>query len=128
MCSTILVKNGDTLSEIAQANGMSLNELLALNPKYKANPDDVKAGALLILKDNAGTSHWLLYCHWIKSCYCQIAQSRHQSYHCCFCQKRVSHHLYLPSRFVQQSCDDVKAGALLILKDNAGTQSLSVII
>jgi hypothetical protein len=29
--------------------------LLALNPKYKANPDDVKAGALLILKDNAGT-------------------------------------------------------------------------
>jgi hypothetical protein len=43
------VKNGNTLSEIAQANGMSLNELLALNPKYKANPDDVKAGALLIL-------------------------------------------------------------------------------
>lgn len=34
---------------------MSLNELLALNPKYKDNPDDVKAGALLILKDNAGT-------------------------------------------------------------------------
>jgi hypothetical protein len=30
--STILVKNGNTLSEIAQANGMSLNELLALNP------------------------------------------------------------------------------------------------
>ncbi|VVM17220.1 Alkaline phosphatase (EC [uncultured Gammaproteobacteria bacterium] len=53
--STILVKNGDTLSQIAQDNGLSLNELLALNPKYKANPDDVKAGALLILKDNAGT-------------------------------------------------------------------------
>ena len=53
--STILVKNGDTLSEIAQANGMSLNELLALNPKYKDNPDHIKAGALLILKDNAGT-------------------------------------------------------------------------
>jgi hypothetical protein len=29
--------------------------LLALNPQYKANPDDVKTGALLILKDNAGT-------------------------------------------------------------------------
>ncbi|VVM26356.1 hypothetical protein BSPWISOXPB_417 [uncultured Gammaproteobacteria bacterium] len=29
--------------------------MLALNPQYKANPDDVKAGALLILKDNAGT-------------------------------------------------------------------------
>jgi hypothetical protein len=28
-------KNGDTLSETAQANGMSLNEHLALNPKYK---------------------------------------------------------------------------------------------
>ncbi|VVM18914.1 hypothetical protein BSPWISOXPB_10156 [uncultured Gammaproteobacteria bacterium] len=49
------VKDGDTLSQIAQDNGLSLNELLALNPKYKANPDDVKAGALLILKDNAGT-------------------------------------------------------------------------
>ncbi|VVH59120.1 hypothetical protein BSPCLSOX_1350, partial [uncultured Gammaproteobacteria bacterium] len=48
-------KNGDTLSEIAQANGMSLNELLALNPKYKDNPDHIKTGALLILKDNAGT-------------------------------------------------------------------------
>jgi hypothetical protein len=36
-------KNGDTLSEIAQANGMSLNELLALNPKYKDNPDHIKA-------------------------------------------------------------------------------------
>jgi hypothetical protein len=34
-------------------------------------------------------SHWLLYCHWIKSCYCQIAQSRHQSYHCCFYQNEV---------------------------------------
>jgi LysM repeat protein len=49
------VKDGDTLSQIAQDNGLSLNELLALNPQYKANPDDVKAGALLILKDNAGT-------------------------------------------------------------------------
>ncbi|VVM26361.1 hypothetical protein BSPWISOXPB_422 [uncultured Gammaproteobacteria bacterium] len=29
---------------------MSLNELLALNPKYKDNPDHIKAGALLILK------------------------------------------------------------------------------
>jgi hypothetical protein len=45
-------KDGDTLSQIAQDNGLSLNELLALNPQYKANPDDVKAGALLILKDN----------------------------------------------------------------------------
>ncbi|VVM26122.1 hypothetical protein BSPWISOXPB_1703 [uncultured Gammaproteobacteria bacterium] len=34
---------------------MSLNELLALNPKYKDNPDHIKTGALLILKDNAGT-------------------------------------------------------------------------
>jgi hypothetical protein len=28
---------------------------LPTQPLYKANPDDVKAGALLILKDNAGT-------------------------------------------------------------------------
>jgi hypothetical protein len=35
------VKDGDTLSQIAQDNGLSLNELLALNPQYKANPDDV---------------------------------------------------------------------------------------
>ncbi len=50
-----IIQLSNTLSEIAQANGMSLNELLALNPKYKDNHYDVKAGALLILKDNTGT-------------------------------------------------------------------------
>jgi LysM repeat protein len=48
-------KPGDTLSQIAEANGLSLNELLALNPQYKTNPDFIKVGALLILKDNTGT-------------------------------------------------------------------------
>jgi hypothetical protein len=40
---------------------MSLNELLALNPKYKDNPDHIKTGALLILKDNAGE----ICCHYM---------------------------------------------------------------
>jgi hypothetical protein len=61
--------------------------------------------------------NWLLYCHWIKSCYCQIAQSRHQSCHCCFCQKRVSHHLYLPSRFVQQGSFTTTAGTTNKMND-----------
>jgi Ca2+-binding RTX toxin-like protein/LysM repeat protein len=48
-------KPGDTLSQIAKDHGLNLNELLALNPQYKTNPDFIKTGVLLILKDNTGT-------------------------------------------------------------------------
>lgn len=43
------VKSGDTLSRIASSNGMSLQQLLALNPQYQANPSLIKVGASLNL-------------------------------------------------------------------------------
>lgn len=44
------VKGGDSLGKIAQANGMTLAQLLELNPTYKANPNAVQIGASLNLK------------------------------------------------------------------------------
>jgi LysM repeat protein len=41
------VKQGDSLSKIASQNGMTLSQLLELNPTYKANPNLVKVGASL---------------------------------------------------------------------------------
>lgn len=41
------VAGGDSLSKIAQKNGMSLSQLLELNPSYKANPNLVQIGATL---------------------------------------------------------------------------------
>lgn len=43
------VKGGDTLGAIAARNGMSLTQLLELNPEYKANPNAVQVGAKLKL-------------------------------------------------------------------------------
>lgn len=39
------VKAGDSLSKIASQNGLSLQQLLDLNPSYKANPNLVQIGA-----------------------------------------------------------------------------------
>lgn len=39
------VKQGDSLSKIAVQNGMTLAQLLELNPTYKTNPNLVKVGA-----------------------------------------------------------------------------------
>jgi len=44
------VKKGDTLSKIAKANGMSLEELLELNPQLKQNPDLIHPGDEIKLK------------------------------------------------------------------------------
>lgn len=48
------VKAGDSLSKIAQANGMTLAQLLEKNPQYKTNPNLVQIGATLNL---GGTSN-----------------------------------------------------------------------
>lgn len=43
------VQSGDSLSKIARANKMTLEELLEKNPEYKANPNFVKRGAKINL-------------------------------------------------------------------------------
>lgn len=43
------VQGGDTLGAVAARNGMSLTQLLELNPEYKANPNAVQIGAKLKL-------------------------------------------------------------------------------
>lgn len=45
------VRKGDSLSKIAKANNMSLNELVELNPSYKANPNQLSIGADIRLKN-----------------------------------------------------------------------------
>lgn len=42
--SNYTVSSGDTLSAIAQRSGMSLNDLLDLNPQYRANPNLIRPG------------------------------------------------------------------------------------
>jgi hypothetical protein len=49
-----LVQPGDTLSDIAKDNGLSLNGLLALNPEFADNPDLIFPGQTLNLLDPAG--------------------------------------------------------------------------
>lgn len=44
------VRSGDTLSQIASRNGMSLSQLLALNPQFKSNPNLIKPGQTVNLK------------------------------------------------------------------------------
>lgn len=47
------VGNGDTLSGIASKNGMSLAQLLALNPQFKTNPNLIRAGQSVMLGGNS---------------------------------------------------------------------------
>ena len=46
---TYKVAPNDTLGQIARAHGLSFNELLALNPEYKANPNDIRVGDVIRL-------------------------------------------------------------------------------
>src|SRR5262245_27669084 len=39
-----VVRRGDTLSKIAQSNGLTLSELLEANPQFRANPDRINVG------------------------------------------------------------------------------------
>ena len=49
---THIVKSGDTLSKIAQANGLTLAQLLDANPQFKANPNSLKVGDKVELPGN----------------------------------------------------------------------------
>ncbi|HEY8226997.1 MAG TPA: LysM domain-containing protein [Pyrinomonadaceae bacterium] len=48
---TYTAKAGDTLSKIAKRNGMTLKQLLDINPQFKANPNKLKVGAKVNLPD-----------------------------------------------------------------------------
>ena len=48
------VKRGDSLSRIAQAHGLSLNQLLAMNPRYKADPGRLGVGDRVAVPDKPG--------------------------------------------------------------------------
>jgi hypothetical protein len=54
MASYTVVK-GDTLSKIAKANGLTLAELLELNPAYKENPNVVSIGAEITISGTDST-------------------------------------------------------------------------
>ena len=47
--SSYVVASGDNLSTIAARNGMSLSQLLALNPQYAANPNLIRVGQVVNL-------------------------------------------------------------------------------
>jgi len=50
---THTVKSGETLSKIAQAHKLSLNQLLEANPRFKANPNRLRIGDILNIPDGA---------------------------------------------------------------------------
>lgn len=47
-----VIKKGDTLSKISRSLGVSLNELLNANPKFKDNPNIIKVGEYLTIPNN----------------------------------------------------------------------------
>lgn len=51
---TVIVKSGDTLSQIAKNSGVSVQELMAANPQI-TNPDVIKAGQELVLPAATGS-------------------------------------------------------------------------
>jgi hypothetical protein len=50
---THTVKSGETLSKVAKAHGITLQQLLDANPKFKANPNRVRVGDILNIPDGA---------------------------------------------------------------------------
>jgi LysM repeat protein len=57
------VKAGYTLSKIAKAYGMTFEQLLNANPKYRAHPDGIRVGAQVNIPLSAGqaqeAANWL---------------------------------------------------------------------
>ena len=51
-----VVKRGETLGKIARANGVTLERLLDANPQYKADPDIVHIGDVLIIPGEDATT------------------------------------------------------------------------
>ena len=49
-----VVKSGDTLSQIAAANKMSLGQLLSVNPQFRSNPDLIHIGDRVMLANRMG--------------------------------------------------------------------------
>jgi len=50
------VKTGDTLERIARFSGMTLTQLLNSNPRYKANPNLLKVGDVLVIPEEFTTA------------------------------------------------------------------------
>ncbi|MES2216673.1 MAG: LysM peptidoglycan-binding domain-containing protein [Patescibacteria group bacterium] len=50
------VKSGDTLSKIASQNGMTLSQLLALNPQYQSNPNLIRPGEAVNVTSSSSAS------------------------------------------------------------------------
>ncbi|PWT88058.1 MAG: hypothetical protein C5B55_13740 [Blastocatellia bacterium] len=50
-----IVKAGDTLSKIANRQGLTLAQLLDANPNFKANPGSLKVGSILTIPDELTT-------------------------------------------------------------------------
>ena len=51
MPTEYIVQDNDSLWKIAKENGLTLQELIALNPQYKANPGDIKPGEKVALQE-----------------------------------------------------------------------------
>ncbi len=49
-----IVKSGDTLSAIAQRSGLTLSQLIALNPQFASNPNLIKPGQTVNLSGAGG--------------------------------------------------------------------------
>lgn len=49
---TYTVKSGDTLGKIAKAHGVSLEQLLDANPRFRANPNRIRIGDVLNIPNN----------------------------------------------------------------------------
>lgn len=52
---THTVKSGETLAKIARTNGISLEQLLEANPRFRANPNRIRVGDVLNIPDNQST-------------------------------------------------------------------------
>lgn len=46
------VKSGETLAKIARTNGISLEQLLDANPRFRANPNRIRVGDVLNIPDS----------------------------------------------------------------------------